>query len=283
MSLNTFPRRVTIFEVGPRDGLQNEATTIEAYVKVSLVNRLSNTGLSKIEAGSFVSPKWVPQMKSSSAVFSLIDRNDGISYTALTPNLKGLDAAIESGVDEVAIFGAASESFSQKNINCSINESLERFRPLVDKALSLEIPVRGYVSCVVGCPYEGFIEPQQVAHLAKELFEMAMIVDVSDVMPIEKIALHCHDTYGQALANIYAALDLGVSVFDSSVAGLGGCPYAKGASGNVATEDLLYMLDGMGIETGVDLEAMISVGDYISKQLGRENQSKVAKAYLANS
>lgn len=303
MSLNTFPRRVTIFEVGPRDGLQNEATTIEAYVKVSLVNRLSNTGLSKIEAGSFVSPKWVPQMKSSNAVFSLIDRNDGISYTALTPNLKGLDAAIESGVDEVAIFGAASESFSQKNINCSINESLERFRPLVDKALSLEIPVRGYVSCVVGCPYEGFIEPQQVAHLAKELFEMgcyeislgdtigvgtpskiqAMIVDVSDVMPIEKIALHCHDTYGQALANIYAALDLGVSVFDSSVAGLGGCPYAKGASGNVATEDLLYMLDGMGIETGVDLEAMISVGDYISKQLGRENQSKVAKAYLANS
>jgi hydroxymethylglutaryl-CoA lyase len=303
MSLNTFPRRVTIFEVGPRDGLQNEAKTIEAYVKVSLVNRLSNTGLSKIEAGSFVSPKWVPQMKSSSAVFSLIDRNDGISYTALTPNLKGLDAAIESGVDEVAIFGAASESFSQKNINCSINESLERFRPLVDKALSLEIPVRGYVSCVVGCPYEGFIEPQQVAHVAKELFEMgcyeislgdtigvgtpskiqAMIVEVSDVMPIEKIALHCHDTYGQALANIYAALALGVSVFDSSVAGLGGCPYAKGASGNVATEDLLYMLDGMGIETGVDLEAMISVGDYISKQLGRENQSKVAKAYLANS
>jgi hydroxymethylglutaryl-CoA lyase len=206
-------------------------------------------------------------------------------------------------VDEVAIFGAASESFSQKNINCSINESLERFRPLVDKALSLEIPVRGYVSCVVGCPYEGFIEPQQVAHVAKELFEMgcyeislgdtigvgtpskiqAMIVEVSDVMPIEKIALHCHDTYGQALANIYAALALGVSVFDSSVAGLGGCPYAKGASGNVATEDLLYMLDGMGIETGVDLEAMISVGDYISKQLGRENQSKVAKAYLANS
>jgi len=301
MSVNTLPKSVRIFEVGPRDGLQNESQAIDTSVKVELINRLNKTGLSSIEAGSFVSPKWVPQMASSGDVFRQLERQPGVSYAGLTPNLKGLEAALDAGVNEVAVFGAASESFSQKNINCSIAESLERFAPVVETALSNDTPVRAYVSCVVGCPYEGSISPKQVSIVAKQLFDMgcyevslgdtigvgtpkkiqAMINEVSSVVPLEQIALHCHDTYGQALANIYAALTLGVATFDSSVAGLGGCPYAKGASGNVASEDLLYMLDGLGIQTGVDLEALISAGNYISKQLGRVNQSSVAKAYTS--
>ena len=293
---------VNIYEVGPRDGLQNEKNLVSVEDKVELINQLSNTGLTVIEAGSFVSPKWVPQMASSDEVFNQIDRAKGITYSALTPNLKGLDAAIESGADEVAIFGAASESFSQKNINCSIGESIERFLPVIEKAKAHNIPVRGYVSCVVGCPYEGAIDPLKVADVSKKLFELGcyqislgdtigvgtplsittMIDAVSNHVPIKHLAIHCHDTYGQAIANIYAALQCGITTIDSSVAGLGGCPYAKGASGNVATEDVIYLLDGLGIESGVDLEKIISIGNTISQTLGRDNQSKVARAKTAN-
>ena len=292
------PKSVRIFEVGPRDGLQNESTTLSVQDKVDLVNHLSTTGLTIIEAGSFVSPKWVPQMANSGDVFHEINRVTGVTYAALTPNLQGMEDAIEAGVDEVAVFGAASESFSQKNINCSIEESLERFKPVLELAGKHDMRVRGYVSCVAGCPYEGKIEPEQVADVSRRLLDMgcyeislgdtigvgtpasiiAMIEAVAADCPMETLALHCHDTYGQALANIYAALELGITTIDSSVAGLGGCPYAKGASGNVATEDVLYMLEGLGIETGVDLEKMIVIGNTISKQLGRENQSKVGRA-----
>ena len=292
------PKSVRIFEVGPRDGLQNESTTLSVQDKVDLVNHLSTTGLTIIEAGSFVSPKWVPQMANSGDVFHEINRVTGVTYAALTPNLRGMEDAIEAGVDEVAVFGAASESFSQKNINCSIEESLERFEPVLELAGKHDMRVRGYVSCVAGCPYEGKIEPEQVANVSRRLLDMgcyeislgdtigvgtpasiiAMIEAVAADCPLETLALHCHDTYGQALANIYAALELGITTIDSSVAGLGGCPYAKGASGNVATEDVLYMLEGLGIETGVDLEKMIVIGNAISKQLGRENQSKVGRA-----
>jgi len=294
------PNHVTLFEIGPRDGLQNEAKQINTDVKSKLVNRLSQTGLSKIEAGSFVSPKWVPQMASSDEVFQKIQRKSGVSYAALTPNLRGFEAALEARADEVAIFGAASEGFSQKNINCSIEESLARFAPLLKKAEERSIPVRGYVSCVVACPYDGDVSPQQVASVAERLYRMgcyeislgdtigvatpgkieSLIKEVAQVVPVEQLALHCHDTYGQALANIHTALNLGVSTVDSSVAGLGGCPYAKGASGNVATEDVLYMLDGLGIQTGVDLQRVVSAGDFIS--LGRDNQSKVATAMLSS-
>lgn len=293
-----FPKRVTLFEVGPRDGLQNEATPIDTKIKVELINRLSQTGLTKIEAGSFVSPKWVPQMASSDHVFNQIERQQGVIYAALTPNLRGFDAALDAGTDEIAIFGATSEGFSQKNINCSIEESIERFKPLVEKATSLNIPVRGYVSCVIACPYDGDTEPRQVASVAEQLFDLGcyeislgdtigvgtpgkiteMIKAITNVVPAEHLALHCHDTYGQAIANIYAALQCGITTFDTSVAGLGGCPYAKGASGNVATEDVLYLFQGLGIETGVDLQKLIDAGNYISQQLGRKNQSRVATA-----
>lgn len=292
---------VKIVEVGPRDGLQNEAQPIDSAHKIALVNALSDAGLQVVEAGSFVNPKWVPQMAGSEAVFEGIARKAGVSYAALTPNLKGYERAIAVGASEVAIFAAASEAFSQKNINCSISESIERFAPIMDAARAAQIPVRGYVSCIAGCPYEGDIQPAKVAEVAKQLYDAgcyeislgdtigtgtpasieAVITACAAVVPIEKLALHAHDTYGQALANIYRAIQLGVRVFDSSVAGLGGCPYAKGASGNVATEDLVYMLNGLGLEHGVDLHKLAQAGRDICAVLGRDSQSKVARALAA--
>jgi hydroxymethylglutaryl-CoA lyase len=295
------PQQVRLVEVGPRDGLQNERQPISVADKVRLVNDLSAAGLSYIEVGSFVSPKWVPQMAGSAEVFAQIERKAGVTYAALTPNLKGLEAAIEAGVREVAVFAAASEAFSQKNINCSIAESLARFVPLLDAARAQDIRVRGYVSCVLGCPYEGEVAPGKVAEVARELYALgcheislgdtigtgtpgktrALFDTVAREVPRERLAGHFHDTYGQALANIYASLLEGIAVFDSSVAGLGGCPYAKGASGNVASEDVLYLLDGLGIHTGVDLPALIAAGQRISEVLGRPNGSRVARARLA--
>jgi hydroxymethylglutaryl-CoA lyase len=292
------PRFVRMVEVGPRDGLQNEKTIVLTAVKIALVEKLADAGLSVIEAGSFVSPKWVPQMGDSAEVFAGLARKPGVRYAALTPNLKGLEGALAAKADEVAVFGAASESFSQKNINCSIAESLDRFAPVMEQAKAAGVPVRGYVSCVLGCPYEGEIAPSAVAEVAARLYAMgcyeislgdtigtgtpakaqAMIAAVAARVPMDKIAVHFHDTYGQALTNLYAALELGVAVVDSSVAGLGGCPYAKGASGNVASEDVLYMLNGLGIETGVDLDRLIAAGAFISDALGRPTASKVARA-----
>lgn len=294
----TLPTKVKIVDVGPRDGLQNEKQIVRTDIKVKLINYLSEAGLPVVEAGSFVSPKWVPQMADSADIMGKITRKDGVSYPVLTPNLKGFEAAMVVGATEVAIFGAASESFSQKNINCSISESLERFLPVVTAAQKAGVKVRGYVSCVVGCPYEGDIAPEKVAEVAAALLEMgcyeislgdtvgvgtpgkvkAMIKAVSARVPLDRLAVHFHDTYGQALANIYGALELGVSVVDASVAGLGGCPYAKGASGNVATEDVVYMLNGLGIETGVDLEKLCEAGRFISKALDRAPASKVSRA-----
>ncbi len=298
MQKSNYPKQATIYEVGPRDGLQNESGLISIDDKVELINQLSTTGLKHIEAGSFVSPKWVPQMANSNQVLDKINRAQGIRYSALAPNLIGLDAAVDAGVDEVAIFGAASEGFSKKNINCSIDESIERFKPVVDKALAHNLKVRGYVSCVIACPYDGAIEPEKVADVSQRLFDLGcyeislgdtigvgtpnkireMLNAVSKKVSSDALAIHCHDTYGQAIANIVAALECSVRTIDSSVAGLGGCPYAQGASGNVATEDVLYLLNGLGIQTGVDLEKVASAGDFISKALGRDNQSKVAKA-----
>jgi len=300
MSLQ-FPQRVKIVEVGPRDGLQNEKTLIDVDDKMTLINMLADTGLSYVESGSFVSPKWVPQMATSSEIFSRLNKKSNVTYAALTPNMKGFEAAMAVNVDEVAIFGAASESFSQKNINCSIAESLERFAPVVEAAKAQNIRVRGYVSCVVGCPYEGDIEPQAVAKVAKTLFDMgcyeislgdtigvgtpasvsAMLDAVLAVVPAEHLAVHFHDTYGQAFTNIFSALGKGINVLDSAVAGLGGCPYAKGASGNVATEDVVYMLNGMGIETGVDFNKLLEAGWFISDKLGRAPISKVSQAMRA--
>ena len=295
------PSHVRIVEVGPRDGLQNEKQLIDIDTKVALIDCLANAGFTHIEAGSFVNPKWVPQMADSAAVFKKINRRDNVSYAALTPNIKGFERAIEANANEVAIFASASESFSQKNINCSIAESLERFIPVMQAAKANNIRVRGYVSCVAGCPYEGDIPAAKVAEVAKALYNMgcyeislgdtigvgtpslisSMINAVAESTPIEKIAVHFHDTYGQAIANSYAALQLGVSVIDSSIAGLGGCPYAEGASGNVATEDVLYLLKGLNIKTGINLSAAIAAGNYISGRLGRENGSKVARAISA--
>lgn len=296
----TMPTHVRLVEVGPRDGLQNEKQPIEVADKVRLVDDLSAAGLGYIEVGSFVSPQWVPQMAGSAEVFAQIQRKTGVTYAALTPNMKGFEGALEAGVREVAVFAAASEAFSQKNINCSITESLERFVPVMEAARASDIRVRGYVSCVLGCPYDGTIAPEQVASVAAELFAMGcyevslgdtigtgtpgatrrLIDTVAARIPREKLAGHFHDTYGQALANIYASLLEGVSVFDSSVAGLGGCPYARGASGNVASEDVLYMLDGLGIQTGIDLDRLISAGQRICALLGRSNGSRVARARL---
>ena len=298
----SLPQHVRLVEVGPRDGLQNEKQPIEVADKVRLVDDLSAAGLGYIEVGSFVSPKWVPQMAGSAEVFAQIQRKAGVTYAALTPNLKGFEGALEAGVREVAVFAAASEAFSQKNINCSIRESLERFVPVMDAAKANDIRVRGYVSCVLGCPYDGAIDPKQVASVAAELFAMGcyevslgdtigtgtpgatrrLIETVALQIPREKLAGHFHDTYGQALANIYASLLEGVSVFDSSVAGLGGCPYAKGASGNVASEDVLYMLNGLGIQTGIDLDQLIAAGQRICTLLGRSNGSRVARARLGS-
>jgi hydroxymethylglutaryl-CoA lyase len=295
------PKHVRIVEVGPRDGLQNEKQLIDIDTKVALIDCLANAGFTHIEAGSFVNPKWVPQMADSAAVFQKINRRAGVSYAALTPNIKGFERAIKANATEVAIFASASESFSQKNINCSIAESLERFKPIMQAAKAQNVLVRGYVSCVVGCPYEGDIPATKVAEVANALYNMGcyeislgdtigvgtpiavntMINTVAESIPIEKIAVHFHDTYGQAIANSYAALQLGVSVIDSSIAGLGGCPYAEGASGNVATEDVLYLLKGLNIDTGINLSAAIAAGNFISNHLGRKNESKVARAMSA--
>ncbi|MQT29137.1 hydroxymethylglutaryl-CoA lyase [Pseudomonas helleri] len=294
----TFPTHVRLIEVGPRDGLQNEAQPISVADKVQLVNALTDAGLGYIEVGSFVSPKWVPQMAGSAEVFAQIQHKPGVVYGALTPNMRGFEDAVAAGVKEVAVFAAASEAFSQRNINCSINESLERFVPIMESARQHGISVRGYVSCVLGCPYEGQVSAQQVADVAKELYAMgcyevslgdtigtgtpsatrAMFEAVGAYVPRDKLAGHFHDTYGQAMVNIYASLLEGINVFDSSVAGLGGCPYAKGASGNVATEDVLYMLNGMGIETGVDMDKLLLAGQHICNVLGRVTGSRVAKA-----
>lgn len=295
------PAKVKLVEVGPRDGLQNEKTPIDAGTKIALIDLLSASGLSVIEAGSFVSPKWVPQMADTDKVMAGIKRKPGIAYPVLVPNLQGLDAALKANVTEIAIFGAASESFSRKNINCSIAESLERFRPVAAKAIAEGVKVRGYISCVLGCPYEGEIAVSAVANVAAQLRAMgcyevslgdtigvgtpakarAMVEAVAAVVPRECLAIHFHDTWGQALANILACLEAGIATVDSAVAGLGGCPYAKGASGNVASEDVLYMLDGLRIETGVDFAALATAGRFISDKLGRAPGSKAAQAQAA--
>ena len=292
------PQRVCMVEVGPRDGLQNEKAIVPTEVKVALIDRLTDAGLPAIEATSFVSPKWVPQMADAAKVMAAIRRKPGVRYPVLTPNLKGLEAALAAHCDEVAVFVAASETFSQKNINCSVAESLERSRPVVVAAKAHGLRVRGYISCVLGCPFEGDVAPSRVRDVAAALKAMGcyeislgdtigtgtpgktqkLITAVVTAAPIEELAGHFHDTYGQALANVYAALELGVATFDSSVAGLGGCPYAKGATGNVASEDVLYMLEGLGIETGVDLNALCSAGAFISDFLGRPTSSRVARA-----
>jgi hydroxymethylglutaryl-CoA lyase len=299
--MNGLPRQVKIVDVGPRDGLQNEPKSVPTAVKIELVERLAEAGIPAVEAAAFVSPKWVPQMADGAEVMRGLARKPGVSYPVLVPNMQGFEAAIAAGADEVAVFGAASETFSQKNINCSIAESLDRFAPVIEAARERGVKVRGYISCVAGCPYEGEVKPKVVAEVARRLFAMGcyeislgdtigvgtpgkvrdMIEAVARDVPIKKMAVHFHDTYGQALANIYAALEQGVNVVDSSVAGLGGCPYANGASGNVATEDVVYMLDGLGIETGVDLEQIFETGRFICGELGREAASKVHKALAA--
>ncbi len=294
----TLPRRVKIVEVGPRDGLQNEARVVPAEVKVALIDRLAEAGLQAIEAGAFVSPKWVPQMADTAAVLAGIRRRPGVSYPVLVPNMKGMEAALAAGAREVAVFAAATESFSQKNINCSIADSLDRFRPVADAAKAAGVRVRGYVSCVLGCPYEGAVEPGRVADISARLHDLgcyevslgdtigvgtpgkarAMVEAVAERVPLDRLAVHFHATYGQALANILACLELGVATVDSSVAGLGGCPYAPSAAGNVASEDVLYMLDGLGIETGVDLDKLVAAGAFISEKLGRPTASSVGRA-----
>jgi len=292
---------VRIVEVGPRDGLQNESKEVPTAIKVELIERLADAGLPAVEATAFVSPKWVPQMADHTEVLERMRRKPGVDYPVLAPNLKGFEAARAAGATEVAVFAAASEAFSKKNINCSIAESLDRFRPVTEAAKAAKIKVRGYVSCVLGCPYEGEIAPQRVADVAKALYEMgcyevslgdtigtgtpgktkAMIQACAERVPMQKLAGHYHDTYGQALANIYASLELGVATFDASIAGLGGCPYAAGASGNVATEDVVYMLNGLGARTGVDLDKLVDIGAWICGVLGREPSSKAARALAA--
>jgi isopropylmalate/homocitrate/citramalate synthase len=294
----SFPRKVRIVEVGPRDGLQNEAGRVPTEIKIELIHRLAEAGLAAVEATAFVSPKWVPQMADNAQVFAGLRRKPGVAYPVLVPNMKGFEAARAAGVEEIAVFGAASETFSRKNINCSIAESLERFAPVVRAARANKMRVRGYISCVAGCPYEGEVKPQAVAAVAEKLYKMGcyeislgdtigvgtpgrigtVIEAVARRVPIGKLAGHYHDTYGQALANIYASLEAGVRTFDTSVAGLGGCPYAKGATGNVATEDVVYMLDGLDIKTGVDLMKVLRAGQFICRALGREPSSKVARA-----
>jgi isopropylmalate/homocitrate/citramalate synthase len=294
----SFPKQVRIVEVGPRDGLQNEAKLVSTATKVALIDRLTDAGLRTIEVGSFVSPKWVPQMADTADVFASITRKPGVAYPVLTPNEKGLEAALACGVEEVAVFAAASEAFSQKNINCSIDESLQRFAPVLAASRANGVRVRGYVSCVLGCPYQGEVPVEDVARVAAALIDMGcyeislgdtigigtplaalrMVDAVLNRVEVDRIALHFHDTYGQALSNIYACLERGVAVLDSAVGGLGGCPYAKGATGNVATEDLVYMLEGMGIETGVDIKKLIETSVFISREIGRAPQSHLAKA-----
>jgi len=297
------PHAVRLCEVGPRDGLQNEKAMVPTDVKVALIDMLTDAGLPAIEATSFVSPKWVPQMADAADVMARIARKPGVRYPVLTPNLKGFDAALAAGADEVAVFVAATESFSKRNINCSIAESLERARPVFEAAREAGVRVRGYISVVLGCPYEGNVDPAAVAEIAAALHALGayevslgdtigtgtagktqvLLRRVAERVPIAALAGHFHDTYGQALANIYASLELGVATFDCSVAGLGGCPYAKGATGNVATEDVVYLLDGLGIETGVDMTKLRSAGRFISDHLQRPSMSRVARALDARS
>ena len=292
------PEKIQIVEVGPRDGLQNEKEWVPTRTKISLIEKLADAGLTKIEATSFVSPKWVPQLKDAHEVFTGIKRISGVSYPVLTPNMKGFERALEADAKEIAVFSAASEAFTQKNTNCSIEESINRFRPVLEEAKINNIPVRGYISCVLGCPYQGKVAVENVVNLAAKMTEMGcfqislgdtigagtpvqakrMVQKVSEKVPVSKLALHFHDTRGQALANIYACLELGVTVIDASVAGLGGCPYAKGATGNAATEDVVFMLHGMDIETGIDLNKLIETSRFISGVLGRLPQSRVSVA-----
>ena len=295
------PRKVKLVEVGPRDGLQNEATPVATAVKVELIHRLQDAGLPVIEATAFVSPKWVPQMADNAQVMAAIRRKPGVAYPVLVPNRKGLDAALAAGAREVVVFGAATETFSRKNTNCSIAEGLARFSEVCREALAQGLKVRGDISVCLGCPYEGGVAPEAVVRVARELDAMgcyeiticdthgtgtpgktrAALEAVMQHIPASRIAGHFHDTYGQAVANVYAALECGVATFDASVAGLGGCPYAKGATGNVATEDVLYLLDGLGIETGVDLALLVAAGEYICGVLGRPTHSKAARALAA--
>ena len=292
------PEKIQIVEVGPRDGLQNEKEWVPTETKIFLIEKLADAGLTKIEATSFVSPKWVPQLKDAHEVFTGIKRIAGVSYPVLTPNMKGFERALEADAKEIAVFSAASEAFSQKNTNCSIEESINRFRPVLEEAQKNNIQVRGYISCVLGCPYQGHVPVEDVINLAAKMIEMgcfqislgdtigagtpvqakSMVQKVAEKVPLSKLALHFHDTRGQALANIYACLELGITVIDASVAGLGGCPYAKGATGNVATEDVVFMLHGMDIETGIDLNKLIETGRFISGVLGRVPQSRVSAA-----
>jgi hydroxymethylglutaryl-CoA lyase len=293
--------QVRIVEVGPRDGLQNEKQNVSTAIKLDLIERLAVAGLRDIEVTSFVSPKWVPQMADQADVMRGLRRRPGVNYPVLTPNLKGFEAAVAEGATEVAVFASASEGFSQKNINCSIDESIDRFMPVLDAAKRQRVKVRGYVSCVVACPYDGAIAPQQVAQVAARLYELGcyevslgdtigvgtpgsvlpMLEAVAARVPVGALAGHYHDTYGMATANVHASYDFGIRVFDSSVAGLGGCPYAKGATGNVATEDVVYLLHGLGASTGVDLDMLVDCGAWISAQLGRNNGSRVGGAVLA--
>ena len=297
----SLPTRVKLVEVGPRDGLQNEKQAVDTAVKVELVHRLQAAGLSELEVTSFVSPKWVPQMADNAAVMAGITRRPGVRYSVLTPNLKGWEAAAATRPDEIVVFGAASEAFSQKNINCSIAESIERFAPVVEAARAAGVKVRGAISCAVGCPYEGEVAPERVELVARLMAQIGVQhVGVADTIgvgtplkvqraleaalrhyPLAEVSGHFHDTYGMALANVLASLQLGIATFDTSVSGLGGCPYAKGATGNVATEDVVYLLHGMGIDTGIDLDALIDAGRFIRDALGQPNGSRVARALLA--
>lgn len=294
---------VKVVEVGPRDGLQNEKSIVATETKVNFINKLSETGLRSIEVTSFVSPKWVPQMADNIRVFQKINKKPGVSYPVLVPNLKGLENALKVGVKEIAVFGAASETFTKKNTNCSIEESIQNFKDVIEHAKKHDIKVRGYISCIVGCPYEGETKPKIVSSIAAAMLQLGCYeISLGDTIGVgspnkirallnelkhvstsgmSEFAVHCHDTYGQALVNIYTSLECGIRVFDSSVAGLGGCPYAAGASGNVATEDLLYFLNKQGMETGVDFDKIVQIGDYISNQLGRMNQSKAGIAVLS--
>ncbi len=296
--MSGLPKTVKIWEAGPRDGLQNEPGIVPTAVKVALIERLAEAGLRHIEATSFVSPKWVPQMGDNAEVMAHVQRRPGVTYQVLTPNMKGFEGAIAAGATDIAVFAAASESFSRRNINCSIAESLDRFLPVMEAAKAAGLRVRGFVSCVVGCPYEGEIAPAAVAAVTKALVDMGcyevglgdtigvgtplrikrMIEACANVVPLEKLGAHYHDTYGQALSNILASLEMGVATIDSSVAGLGGCPYAKGASGNVATEDVVYMLHGMDIATGIDLDKLVEIAWFISDALGKPPSSRVARA-----
>lgn len=303
-NLRNFSNYVKIVEVGPRDGLQNEKKIISSSIKINLINKLSETGLTSIETTSFVAPKWIPQMNDNAEVFKNINKKSNISYPVLVPNLIGLKQALPLGIKEIAIFSSASETFSLKNINCTINESIKRFEQVITEAKRNSLKIRGYISCIAGCPYEGDIKSSVVANLSEKLLSLGcyevslgdtigiatpkkiknVLNEIKCIYPnqdLSKFALHCHDTYGQGIGNIYSSLDYGIRVFDSSVGGLGGCPYAEGASGNIATENLIYFLHGEGFITGINLDKIVDIGSWINNELGRENQSKVGIALLS--